>query len=638
MATNIFEDFDEESQNQLAGLKMLDFEQVMENRQNSSFQSVIKNKSFEERSNEYSKKNPFGEGSVFYDNDGKLVSMDINIGKLMKIIKSYTDKKDILKYEFSDFEVMLATDMEFFFLNEKKIAIQAQLNTLNGEIDFQADPYFRFNIDVNKQKIQYILCYPFRKYKDSKDANKLGIILSLAKGNEFQELLSYLGKALQLISQKNVLEKFNNAFLKAKDKSEILDFLYENVPDFVLKERKDELLYKDLVLLSKKGIDNWGTNENIAILNIINNIKNAKWFFEQVNKDPETIRLLFEKFSLKYIDQLILSLSKIGLKNWSDEELAKAWNFDLEYKEMFEKEERNLSDSHITYTGFAYYDKLKKKYKIGTAIFGYKTGTSVSPDQKREIGPQELVYAYKPMKIMVDKNTIYVPVFIAEYFTNEKIDNERTNILNNIAGGLLPEITALRGSTLLRLSNFFKGKKITTVDELIDFLNAIDENVLATDLDKVGVEVLFRGTTRNAEGLLFSGNANTVAYGTSTSTDPIRAVIFGVESATQFRQKGFLQIYLSKDLKGLKLQMPNRRVGIELEAILNTDPENLSKLVAIEIPVEEGRKLIKEIYDIELPKHLSKGDFPDSTYLLQYTKKLTPEEALKFYNKAINLK
>ena len=638
MATNIIEDFDEESQNQLVGLKMLDFEQVMENRQNSSFQSVIKNKSFEERSNEYSKKSPFGEGSVFYNNDGKLVSMDVNIGKLMKIIKLYTDKKNTLKYEFSDFEVMLATDMQYFLLNEKNIAIQAQLNTLNGEIDFQADPYFRFNIDINKQKIQYILCYPFRKYKDSKDENKLAIILSLAKGNEFQELLSYLGKALQLVSQKNVLEKFNNAFLEAKDESEILDFLYENVPDFVLKERKDELLYKDLVLLSKKGIDNWGTNENIAILNIINNIKNAKWFFEQVNKDPETIRLLFEKFSLKYIDQLILSLSKIGLKNWSDEELAKAWNFDLEYNEMFEKEERNLSDSHITYTGFAYYDKLKKQYKIGTAIFGYKTGTSVSPDQKREIGPQELVYAYKPMKIMVDKNTIYVPVFVAEYFTNEKIDNERTNILNNIAGGLLPEITALRGSTLLRLSNFFKGKKITRVDELIDFLNAIDENVLATDLDKVGIEVLFRGTTRNAEGLLFSGNANTVAYGTSTSTDPIRAVIFGIESATESGQKGILQFFLSKDLKNIHLQAPNFRFSKELEIIVKTNPKELSSFVKIEIPIEDARKLINELYKVDIPKSIYVNDPNNGLYLMENTEKLTPKQALEFYKEVIKLK
>lgn len=67
MATNIFEDFDEESQNQLAGLKMLDFEQVMGNRQNSSFQSISKNNSFEERSNGYSEKSPFGDGSVFYN-------------------------------------------------------------------------------------------------------------------------------------------------------------------------------------------------------------------------------------------------------------------------------------------------------------------------------------------------------------------------------------------------------------------------------------------------------------------------------------------------------------------------------------------------------------------------------------------
>ena len=128
----------------------------------------------------------------------------------------------------------------------------------------------------------------------------------------------------------------------------------------------------------------------------------------------------------------------------------------------------------------------------------------------------------------------------------------------------------------------FYAKKIKTVEELIEFLNKIDESVLATELEQYGIEALFRGTTKNAQGELFAGNANSIAYGASTSTDPIRAVIFGIESATEFRQKGFLQIFVPKNLEGLNLQSSNAyRFDLELEIIVKTSPENLSKFVRI---------------------------------------------------------
>jgi hypothetical protein len=68
--------------------------------------------------------------------------------------------------------------------------------------------------------------------------------------------------------------------------------------------------------------------------------------------------------------------------------------------------------------------------------------------------------------------------------------------------------------------SLFKGK-IITLEELVVFLDKVDESFLATDLEKVGIEVLFRGTTRNSQGALFPGNANSIANGASTSTDPI---------------------------------------------------------------------------------------------------------------------
>ncbi|KQS53478.1 MAG: hypothetical protein KAF41_08730 [Flavobacterium sp.] len=138
MATNIFEDFDEESQNRLAGLKMLDFEQVMENRQNSSFQSVIKNKSFEERSNEYSKKSPFGEGSVFYKQKGiKALIGEIenkNVGKWVYIIKTASQGTELIE-EYKKYDSVLAESEGKFDKNiDFIIYLETDYNVSFGDV------------------------------------------------------------------------------------------------------------------------------------------------------------------------------------------------------------------------------------------------------------------------------------------------------------------------------------------------------------------------------------------------------------------------------------------------------------------------------------------------------------------------
>ena len=99
-----------------------------------------------------------------------------------------------------------------------------------------------------------------------------------------------------------------------------------------------------------------------------------------------------------------------------------------------------------------------------------------------------------------------------------------------------------------------------------------------------------------------------------------------------------LQIYVPKELKGLNLQVPNYRVSKELEVIINTSPENLSKFVVKEIAIEDARKLINEIYKVDLPTKITKDGFPTSLYLLENAPKLTPKQSLEFYKKVINLK
>lgn len=590
--------------------------------------------SFDDLSNKYAKKSPIGNNSVFQTlPNGEFVDSIIDKKLLAQEIIEHSNKNKLVEYNLIRYNLGTVSR---FNIDGQDYDVGVELNTLSGQIDFSKHPSFKFNFKIEKQTTEFKLLYEFVKFKDSAEKNRIAIILTFYYYDDFKTFLDKISKELVDPTKERIKKEFNTGFKLAKGQSEVLDFIYETAPDFVIADRKDEDLYSDLELLSNKSIDRIGTNENNSILKILDGFKDKKWFYDNVNKDPGVVKKLFENFSFKYIQKLIISVSKIGYSVWTKEDKKSALKYELDYSEFesFYADKSNLNEPYITFTGFAYYDEKFKKYKIGTFIAAFDTRLSALASMTREIGPAELQYAYTPMKIQFDKITVYIPVFVAEYFTNEKIDEEWWTMFQNLTAGLLPEESAsVRGiSTLTKL---FSGKKIQTVEELIKFLNKIDDTVKATELEQFGIEALFRGTTRNAEGELFIGNAQTVENGASTSTDPIRAVIYGIESATVYKQQGVLQIFATKDLEGLNLLAPNRRVFKELEVVIGTTPDNLSNFAVIEIPIEDARKLVNEVYSVGLD---SKMDRASADLALVEKTKLTPKEASEFYKKVIKLK
>jgi hypothetical protein len=138
------------------------------------------------------------------------------------------------------------------------------------------------------------------------------------------------------------------------------------------------------------------------------------------------------------------------------------------------------------------------------------------------------------------------------------------------------------------------------------------------------------------DGTLFPGNPNTISNGISTSTDPVRATIFAIESATDNGAfKGFVQIAIPSDMNTIKLLGPNRRVDKELEIIFSTSSENFSKLSKVELSVEDSKKIVKEIYGIDLPNRISSKDVENARYLTEVLPKSSLEQSYQFYQKAI---
>lgn len=197
----------------------------------------------------------------------------------------------------------------------------------------------------------------------------------------------------------------------------------------------------------------------------------------------------------------------------------------------------------------------------------------------------------------------------------------------------------------LSLKNIFSrhGKNIDEIDEVISsvdelkiFLSTVDESTTVMQLEQRGVKSFFRGTTRKkSDNTLYSGNPNSIEHGISTSTDPVVATIFATESATLTSEfKGVLQIALPDELKNVVLSPPNRR-PFELEVIFKTSADDFSNLSKIEISIEDARKLVKEIFNIDIPSKIYSQELNNSRYLLENLPKSSLEKSFEFYQKAI---
>ncbi|MFA0961110.1 fibronectin type III domain-containing protein [Roseivirga sp. BDSF3-8] len=188
---------------------------------------------------------------------------------------------------------------------------------------------------------------------------------------------------------------------------------------------------------------------------------------------------------------------------------------------------------------------------------------------------------------------------------------------------------------LQSVKKFDEVLAISNSNDLIKVLENVTEVNTVMQLEQKGVKSLFRGTTRSkADGFLFPGNTNTQAGGISTSTDPVRATIFAIESTSANQSfRGVIQMGLPKDLGDLKLLAPNNRANIELEAILKISADDFSTLSKVEIAVDDARELVKEVFNIDLPNNI-----PDNTVSNELLESLDVsglDKSLEFYQKAI---
>ncbi|CAA9202691.1 fibronectin type III domain-containing protein [Flavobacterium collinsii] len=547
----------------------------------------------------------------FLTKDFELTSSGLGVPQTLKIDKSFEFEVDGQK---------------------KKLNFKGQLNTRkeNVTLSSQNSP-IGLNIDLGKSLITYDFNYLYDKLDAGQD--NTAINLKTNQIIDYDALLGFLKYSVGETGSKAkeyVVNKFNKAFETAGSDCNKIDFLYADAPNFIIADRGNDRLWKDLQILSKCSIHYLGTNENNSVLNILNNI-DSKWIYARQESNVDFFADLFTKLNLDYRPQYIRVLLKIGLKNWTSNQISNSQFYLMEPYKI-----DGFADplSYSTITSWCGDNTVKTKYEIGYTSNSFEKGALASSNQK--IVSLGEIEKNDPVRIRIGENDYLVPAFITYVLTKETVTTDRNIAINNALSVLLPEFERLSLSKLKWLNNVGNktGGKILSVDELKVFLDNVTEATTVADLEAKGIKSFFRGTNRSKlDGSLFPGSTNAQIGGISASTDPIKGTIFSIESATKNGgYKGVLQMGTPNDLKNIILSAPNRRVDIELEVIFKTSAENFSKTTKIEISVENARKLVKDVYGVDLPSTLTRDE---ATNLLEKLPASSLDKSFEFYQKSI---
>lgn len=173
---------------------------------------------------------------------------------------------------------------------ERKLIISGQLNPKEGKINRNRNYKFKISFKYKDEQIRYVLEIPFAEYSSNKDSDRLAIILSTTHYADFEFVVKLLHHKITDEIENKIYSIFNEGFSnarKGKNPKDKLDFLYHDAPPFVLARRNIEypsILLRDLATIAGGNINEIGTNEEKAVLNILSSFSFVKPDDKDANK------------------------------------------------------------------------------------------------------------------------------------------------------------------------------------------------------------------------------------------------------------------------------------------------------------------------------------------------------------------
>lgn len=484
------------SMNTEAALSLEALQKKILNTKSNLFEKIKTVKTFDEISNEIALSTPFGKKSHLYkptveDYDSLFTGFyvgEINYELLAEDLKKKLGSIDgflfdATKYFSKDTFVNLSSKGKmpvmkyikqkkpFFYTkdNEQKQAVfdKAKLNTRRNLLSNN----YSYYISYDDYKVVYNLNFIYKDGEGKKEYNNdtanpsdftlneeyYAIQLYTEDVETFIEFIRIIKRDDYAERMKsNIVRYYNMFFEEAQDDPNTLDGLYENIPDFVLETLTDEKLWNDFMLLSQKGINTIGTNENVSVINLIKGIKNAFWWCNKINENPEIVRTVLSKLNSEYLEKFtILIANKIGIPTWKNTDYENAISYSLEIKDS----DNEFSKYRIVYwCGFL---EKEKKFEVGYSIHSYSDKMSISPSNTKS-NTLGIINAFTPLKI-IEKENLFLPTIVANFLTEEQLSEDKFIVLSNIAAGVLPELNANIFKSFSALSSRVKFSKYVEV-------------------------------------------------------------------------------------------------------------------------------------------------------------------------------
>ncbi|MGB4775656.1 MAG: hypothetical protein WBP45_10810 [Daejeonella sp.] len=241
----------------------------------------------------------------------------------------------------------------------------------------------------------------------------------------------------------------------------------------------DQGKWTHLQSISKCQIDEVGTNENKAIVNLIKRFSPA-YLNTKVNENTAFFMNIYERLGNNWKMQFTAEVTKL---------LSQAWTGQEELKNVYAEETPvpdNISGEHVISCfgtsgkqldfGYSHFYKCKDGLYSDKPCYGNGGGTELINLNDKCTGKFSLS-GNSPVMIIVNHKQLVVPAFIAGEIMKTQISEGYKELLSLNVGLLLPELL-IKPATLAKWSKFFKGQGVVSnagsivrsAEELADFV------------------------------------------------------------------------------------------------------------------------------------------------------------------------
>jgi hypothetical protein len=337
----------------------------------------------------------------------------------------------------------------------KEFLLKGTLSTKSGSINLNptaGNITSDITILAAKDKIQYNLYYNFSALAET------AVALQTNSNDEMEYLFLQQDIIYSAWYKEKVTENFRNEIARAKEGGTYncnkLDYLYENIPKFVVSSFSDADKWEHLKSLASCRLDATGTNEYEAVLNILDNLQ-PSFLKTKADQEHAVLMHLFAQFG---------KAEKVRFMQLVTKKLDTGWIGDEELKVVFPDEtlltKTTTSSLHVVSCfgsehgltfGFSYFNKNAS---------GFYTNPE---DQLHDKCVRPFTKTgSEPVILRVGDDELVVPAFIAAQIMINRKEESANDLLSMHVGVLLPN-ALIRPVTLAKWNKFL-GKGLAKAE------------------------------------------------------------------------------------------------------------------------------------------------------------------------------